>query len=67
MVRAMGLNLTEALADGRLCHDGYAGLIASCASCDFVAECCEWLATPVGDTPDFCALKPALSRIAEKG
>ncbi len=46
VARAMGLNLSDELATGRLTADDYSGLVSSCRGCTELKNCAEWLARP---------------------
>ncbi|WP_372893738.1 DUF6455 family protein [Rhodosalinus sp.] len=51
VARTLGLDLTAALADGRLTRSGYAALVARCETCPVAGACQRWLAQPaVPDT-----------------
>ena len=43
VARAMGLSLSEAMAEGHLSHKTYADLVTRCRTCQFVQECEAWL------------------------
>jgi len=56
--RAMGVNLSEAMADGRLSTQDYTKMVTACRTCHHVASCQAWLATeavprraPFGECP----------------
>jgi hypothetical protein len=44
VARMLGLDLSAALADGRLTPAGYATLVARCETCPVAAGCQRWLA-----------------------
>ncbi|MDJ0825240.1 MAG: DUF6455 family protein [Rhodobacter sp.] len=70
VARALGLNLTEALADGRLDRNGYAMLVAECQACGHATECTAWMASrkaAAGEAPVFCPALPRLNDIAIRG
>ncbi|REC54039.1 hypothetical protein DRV84_14370 [Rhodosalinus sediminis] len=46
VARKLGLDLTAALADGRLTASGYAQLVARCEACPVAGACQRWLADP---------------------
>lgn len=57
VARAMGLSLTEAMAEGTLSQKAYADLLTRCRSCRFVTECEAWLGQPctgIRPAPDCC-------------
>lgn len=43
VARAMGVSLSEAMAEGSLSQKDYADLVTRCRSCHFVDECQDWL------------------------
>ncbi|MCF3593112.1 DUF6455 family protein [Rhodobacteraceae bacterium LMO-12] len=43
--RAMGINLSEAMAEGKLTAEDYTAMVTNCRQCAFVEECQSWLAT----------------------
>lgn len=43
--RALGVNLSDALAEGRLTAGDYAGMVTACRRCPHVVACQQWLAT----------------------
>jgi len=45
VARAMGINLTDALATGRLSPKGYSDMVTNCQRCVHVKKCQLWLAT----------------------
>lgn len=45
VARAMGINLSEAMAAGRLSASEYSRMVTSCRQCPFVSGCQHWLAT----------------------
>lgn len=44
VARSMGLNLSEAMAEGALHPQEYAEMVTKCRQCPFVLECQQWLA-----------------------
>ncbi|MDJ0629400.1 MAG: DUF6455 family protein [Rhodobacter sp.] len=70
VARALGLNLTEALSDGRLDRNTYATLVAECQACAHAAACTAWMAglkSAIGEAPAFCPALPRLNDIAIRG
>jgi hypothetical protein len=70
VARAMGISLTEALADGRLDREGYAVLVAQCQTCPHTLDCRSKVAQACFvDTgaPPYCRNRPALNEIALRG
>lgn len=45
VARAMGVNLSKAMASGRMSADEYAQMIERCRCCALVMACQAWLAT----------------------
>ena len=43
--RAMGVNLSEAMAMGKLSPQGYGQMVTACRACAVVESCTQWLAT----------------------
>lgn len=43
--RAMGINLSEAIAAGRLSAQAYAQMVTACRRCPHVESCRNWLAS----------------------
>ena len=68
MARRLGINLTEALADGRLKGQRYANLVAHCTMCQHLGECGKLLAGQAqagcAEAPSYCRIKPDLDRMA---
>lgn len=48
VARVLGLDLSGALADGRLTPQGYAMLVARCENCRLAEGCQLWLAQQTG-------------------
>jgi hypothetical protein len=44
MARTAGVNLTDAIAAGRLTRDGLADMVVRCACCEFPERCVRWMA-----------------------
>ena len=53
MARIAGVNLTEAIAAGRMTRGDLARLVVQCAGCEFSEACVRWMADGLhlGDTP----------------
>ena len=69
VARAMGLSLSEAMAEGHLSANGYADLVTRCRTCPSVAQCEAWLATASGpgqEAPECCMHKELLDRLATR-
>ncbi len=70
IARAMGISLTEALADGRLDREGYAAMVARCHACPHSKDCKASISDPqvtrLG-APAYCRNRPALNEIAQRG
>jgi hypothetical protein len=70
IARAMGVSLTEALADGRLDREGYAAMVAQCHACPHAADCKASFADArftLRGAPSYCRNRPALNEIALRG
>ncbi len=66
VARAMGVNLSEAMAAGRLSVQDYAALVTRCRQCPYVADCTAWLATeavPQCRAMEGCANSADLARL----
>lgn len=66
MARAMGVNLSEAMAEGKLSSQDYSDMVTTCRKCAFVEGCQQWLATeamPKCAAFDPCENKPLLERL----
>jgi len=66
VARAIGLNLTEALADRRLAAGDYDRIVRRCRNCGLSPACSQWLAVPAqpaDGAPTFCPNKPDLDRV----
>jgi hypothetical protein len=69
MARALGVNLSSALAAGALGRDGLEELVLRCAACGRQAECMPWLgqnAAHAETLPDYCALKAPLEALRRR-
>ncbi|MBK1636409.1 DUF6455 family protein [Rhodovulum adriaticum] len=68
MARTLGVNVNDALKDGRMARGAYAELVAACCHCDRAESCMAWMGqqTAQADTlPDWCAIKPTLEALRE--
>ena len=64
--RAMGINLSESIAEGRLSVQAYSEMVTNCRQCAFVEACQKWLATmavPRGEAFAQCHNKAQLDRL----
>jgi len=64
--RAMGVNLSKALAAGQLSAQDYSRMVIACRKCRHVAGCQRWLATeavPRCATYEACANRQVLERL----
>lgn len=69
VARAMGVNLSEAMADGSLSEAGYAELITQCRAGGCAEACALWLSCQTGfnaKAPDHCANAEALTRLKHR-
>ena len=62
VARALGVSLSEAMAEGTLSKQAYADMVTNCRKCQCVAECESWLATCGlrAETPPDCCRHAAL-------
>lgn len=70
MAKAAGVDLQQALEDGQISHQDWAGLVTRCRGCDWEREggCGRWLKLALDDAataevPDLCANQSAFERI----
>lgn len=65
MARALGINLSDALRDGRLAPERYADMVTRCRACAHAVECQTLLAaTPDLEAPPLhCANGAAFSEL----
>ena len=65
VARVMGVNLSDALADGRLSPEAYATMITRCRGCALVEACEDWLSrTPESASPPpGCCLARTLQQL----
>ncbi|WP_101067775.1 DUF6455 family protein [Roseovarius salinarum] len=66
MARATGLNLSEAMKDGRLTPEGYTEMVDRCRCCMHAQNCAQWLAVNGADAdaaPPFCRLAETLETL----
>ncbi len=66
MARTLGINLSEAVASGRLSTSEYADMVTQCGASACADKCAVWLAgqcsTPDA-APEFCAHVERLERL----
>ena len=58
VARALGLSLSEAMAEGALSADGYAQMVTRCRACPAVGDCELWLArngAGASEAPECCS------------
>ncbi|MFC3613968.1 DUF6455 family protein [Lutimaribacter marinistellae] len=66
VARAMGISLTDAMAQGRLTAEGYADMVARCRGSDCAGNCQLWLAHQAAqakEAPRDCVNADALNRL----
>ena len=65
MARAIGLNLTAAVAEGLLTRADLARLVDRCTACGQVTRCSAWLGSHVSAAalPDYCANRDELEAL----
>jgi hypothetical protein len=57
MARTVGVNLTEAIATGRISRAGFADMVVRCSGCEYPERCVRWMADGkhLGeDPPAYC-------------
>ena len=68
VARVMGVNLSEAMAEGRLSEAEYSALITRCRAGGCAVMCEAWLATQTGEVteaPSHCANACALNNLRQ--
>lgn len=66
MARTIGVNMSEALRDGKLSLAEYSHAIATCCACGQSARCIEWMShqgAGAAALPEFCAVKPVIEAL----
>ena len=67
VARVIGVNLTDAMAEGHLTPDAYARMVTACRGAPCKGRCAEWLAEQPGGVadapPPFCVNAGALSAL----
>ena len=66
VARMIGVNLTEAMEEGRLTPDGYCEMVSRCRTSGCCERCQSWLARQNGHAaaaPDCCANAPTLNAL----
>lgn len=65
VARAMGVNLSEAMADGELTAQGYAEMVTRCRQCTQVTQCQHWLsqASSQEAPPEHCLNAKEMARL----
>lgn len=69
VARVMGINLSEAMSDGRLTAEEYAEMVAVCANCGRANTCHLWLARQLdqaGEPPEGCPNRREFMRLADR-
>jgi len=67
VARAVGVNLSDAMAEHRLTSDGYVEMVTTCQAGGCHEACERWLAAQTGarpkGAPDYCPLRQMLARL----
>lgn len=66
MARRLGINLTEAMQQGRLSHADLAEMVALCRGCPGAQGCLSFLSDRpdrVGAAPDWCRISRVLAEL----
>jgi hypothetical protein len=69
VAKVMGINLSEAIAQGRISPQDYASMVTACRQCSNVESCQIWLGKQKSLTriaPDRCANAKTLQALAIK-
>ena len=67
VARVIGVNLSDAMAEGHLTPEAYAGLVTACRRAPCAGRCAAWLADQSASAdapPPFCANARALSALS---
>ena len=57
LAKAVGVNIAEAIATGRLSREDFAGMVVRCASCENGERCVRWMSESgrgEEDPPGYC-------------
>ncbi len=68
VARAMGVSLSEAMAEGRLSASAYEKMVTQCRSCGRVRDCETWLGAqvcPATQAPECCKNAPFFDELKE--
>lgn len=68
VAQAIGVNLTDAMAEGLLDRRGYMAMVSRCEACPFGEACAVWLSEQQGyaaGAPDYCPNAPAFDRLRQ--
>jgi hypothetical protein len=68
MAGALGVDLEDAMLEGRMSMDQLSDAVLSCTGCSNPEHCAKWLTTQTGQaeaTPDYCRNSDMLSRLAQ--
>jgi hypothetical protein len=66
MARTVGVNLTEAIAAGRMTRSGLGDMVVRCASCESSERCVRWMSDGRhlgGDPPAYCLNHEAIEAL----
>lgn len=69
MAEAVGADLPQALADGRITPEGLRGAVASCTGCACPDACGDWLDAHAGgaaQAPGYCRNADLIARLADE-
>ena len=75
MAETLGVDLTEAMAKGRLSSEGWREAVVRCAGCDDPSACLHWLseqpapedqAGAVDEAPHYCNTELMMARLREE-
>ncbi len=69
VARALGLNLAQEMAEGRMCRGQYCAMIENCLNHACLDRCGEWLGHTPGqasEPPPGCANAQAFAKIAQR-
>lgn len=68
MARTIGVNVNDALRDGRIARGEYAEMVAACCHCDRAEHCMAWMGQQAAGAealPGWCVVKPRLEGLKE--
>ena len=68
MARTLGVNVNDAMRQGRMGREAFAELVALCCHCGRAQACMDWMGRQhagAEELPGWCPLKPHLEALRE--